>query len=383
MRRNLVAGIDVRIHANARAAWGMPGIDRARRRDEGIRVFGIDTTLDGVTAELDVFLAEAQLFAGRNADLFLHDIDAGNHFGDRVFDLNAGVHFDEVELAVFIEELEGAGAAIANLATGFGTTFTNLGNQFFRDARCRGFFNHLLVTTLHRAIALAQIDGVAVRIGQDLDFHMAWVFQEFFHVHGRVAERGLGFLARHLHGIDQRGFGMHHAHASATATTGGFDDDRVTHLTGDADDFLVVFNRQRAIRTGDTGHTGGLHGIFGRDLVAHQTDRVGLWADEHKTALLDAFREVGVFREETVPRVDRFGIRHFGRRDNGRHVQVAVFGSGRSDTDRLIGQLHVFGITVGFRVYDHGFDTQQAAGALDAEGNLPPVGNQNLFEHGD
>ena len=55
-----------------------------------------------MTAEVQIALAEAQLFAGSNADLFLYQVDSGNHLGHRVFNLNAGVHFNEVELAVFV-----------------------------------------------------------------------------------------------------------------------------------------------------------------------------------------------------------------------------------------------------------------------------------------
>jgi len=38
--------------------------------------------------ERDVLLAEAQLFAGGDADLLLDDIDAGDRLGDRVLDLD-------------------------------------------------------------------------------------------------------------------------------------------------------------------------------------------------------------------------------------------------------------------------------------------------------
>ena len=34
-------------------------------------------------------------------DLCLHDVDAGDFLGHGMFDLNAGVHFDEVELTCF------------------------------------------------------------------------------------------------------------------------------------------------------------------------------------------------------------------------------------------------------------------------------------------
>ena len=55
-----------------------------------------------------------QGLAGRNEQLGLDDVDAGHELGHRVFDLHAGVHFDEVELIVLIEELESAGAAVAD-----------------------------------------------------------------------------------------------------------------------------------------------------------------------------------------------------------------------------------------------------------------------------
>ena len=47
----------------------------------------------------DVFLAERQRLAGGDADLRLDQVDAGDHFGHGMLDLDAGVHFDEVEIA--------------------------------------------------------------------------------------------------------------------------------------------------------------------------------------------------------------------------------------------------------------------------------------------
>jgi len=42
------------------------------------RVLGVDTALDGVTGEDDVLLRKAERQAGGDADLFAHDIDAGD-----------------------------------------------------------------------------------------------------------------------------------------------------------------------------------------------------------------------------------------------------------------------------------------------------------------
>jgi hypothetical protein len=52
----------------------------------------------------DVGLRERQRLAARDADLLLHDVDAGRSVsGHRVLDLQPGVHLDEVEGAVLVQ----------------------------------------------------------------------------------------------------------------------------------------------------------------------------------------------------------------------------------------------------------------------------------------
>ena len=66
--------------------------------------------------KLDVLLRERQVAAGGDADLLEHEVDVGDHLGHRMLDLDAGVHLDEIELAVLVEELDGADAEIFELA---------------------------------------------------------------------------------------------------------------------------------------------------------------------------------------------------------------------------------------------------------------------------
>src|SRR3546814_8844076 len=76
-----------------------------------------------------------------------------------MLDLQAGVHLDEVELAVLVEELDGAGAAVAELAHGGCHARADglaLGGV---QRRREGFLQQLLVTPLQRAVALAEVDG--------------------------------------------------------------------------------------------------------------------------------------------------------------------------------------------------------------------------------
>src|SRR5471030_113259 len=321
VRRYIVTGIGVRINADAGAARRVPGGDAARRRRELERVLGVDAALDGVAGQHHVALAEAQLLAVGDADLFLHDVDAGDHFGDRVFDLHAGVHLDELELAVFIQELEGAGAAVADLAASFGAAVADFFDQLARDAGRWRLFDDLLVAALHRAVALAQPDGVFVFVGQDLDFHVTRIFQILLHIDFRIAEGGARFGLGHRHGVDQCCFGIHHAHAAATAAASRLDDDRVADLARNLHDRLWII-RQRAVRTWHARYAGLDHGLLGGDLVAHQADRFRAGADEDEAGFFHAFGEVGVFRQEAIPRVDCFGFRHFGgaRRSEERRV---------------------------------------------------------------
>ncbi len=222
---------------------------------------------------------------------------------NRVLYLHASVHLDEVEAAVLVEELEGAGATVADVDARLDAAGEDFLASLLVDARCRRFFENLLVTALQRAVAVAQVDGVALAVGEYLDFHVARVGQVLFQVDHRVAERGTRFGAGQLGRCDQVFFLVHHAHAATTTATGGLDDHRVTDFAANAQGGFLVF-RQRAVGARNGWHAGCDHGVLGRYLVAHQADGFGFRADEGEAGFLDLFGEVGVFREEAVARVD-------------------------------------------------------------------------------
>src|SRR4029077_8622525 len=120
-----IAVVGVRIDADAGAAGDVKRRDAARRRRELPRVLRVDAALDRVTLQHDVALLPGELLPERDADLLLHDVDAADHLGHRVLDLHARVHLDEVEIAVLVEELDGAGAFVAQLAAGFRAALAN------------------------------------------------------------------------------------------------------------------------------------------------------------------------------------------------------------------------------------------------------------------
>src|SRR6266581_516531 len=381
MRRHRVPLIDVRIDPDAGAAGRMVGGDAPRRRREFEGILGIDPAFDGMPLGLDVALPEPQLFAGGDADLGLDDVDAGSLLGDRVLDLDPGVHLDEIELVVLVEELEGAGAAIVDLAAGLRAALAEAGDVATVDARCRGLLDDLLMAALHRAVALAEPDGAAVGVGKYLDLDVARILEELLHVDHRIAEGRRRFGARRIDRIDQRRLGVHHAHAATAATSRRLDDDGITDGAADAHDLLDLVG-QRPLRTGHARYAGGFHGVLGADLVAHQADRFRPRADEHESRLLDPLGEIGVLREEAVARMNRLGVRDLGGGNDRRDVEIALPRGRRADADRLVGELDVFCFGVGLGMDDHGLDAEFAAGALDAQGDLTPVGDQDFLEHG-
>ena len=62
------------------------------------------------------FLSEWQRLARSDAQLPFDEILPGDHFRDGMFDLQASVHLDEIELPALIHELNGAGADVIHRA---------------------------------------------------------------------------------------------------------------------------------------------------------------------------------------------------------------------------------------------------------------------------
>src|SRR5690606_37244051 len=126
VRWHAVAFVDVRIHAHAGAAGGVEVLDQAGRGHERLRILGVDAAFDRVAAQHDVFLPDRQLLPRRDQQLLADQVDAGDHFGDRVLALDAGVHLDEIEAPVLVQELERARAAIADAHAGLGADLADL-----------------------------------------------------------------------------------------------------------------------------------------------------------------------------------------------------------------------------------------------------------------
>jgi hypothetical protein len=80
--------------------------------------------------------------------------------------------------------------------------------------------------------------------------------------------------------------------------------------------------------------------------------------------------------------MDGAGVGDFGGGDDRRHVQVAQCRGRRADADRFVGELDVLGVAVGLGIDGDRLDAHFAAGALDSEGDLATVRDEDFFKHG-
>ncbi len=359
----------------------MEALDQARRRHESSRVFGVDPAFDGMATDADVLLGDRQGLAGGDAQLLLDQIHAGDHLGDRMLNLDTGVHLDEIELAVFVQELEGPRTAVADLDAGAHAALADELAHLFCDARCRCLFDHFLVATLHGAVTLAQIEGVALAVCQYLNFDMARVLQVLLHVDHVVLEELACFGFGQGDGGSQLGFIAHHAHAATTTATGGLDDHRITDALGDGSVVLGIAV-DRAVRARHARYARFFHRLDGGDLVTHQANGLGARADEDEAGFFDHFGEIGVLREEAVTRVDGNGTRDLGGGYDRRHIEVGFTAGRLADADGFVGQEHMFELPIGGGVNGHCLDPELFASAQDPQGNFTAVGDDYFVQHG-
>ena len=383
------AGVDTHATALGDRHSGFHGLRRrqvahqpARGGQEAAeRVFGVDAALDGPALARNLVLGKGQRLASGHADHHLHEIDARDALGNRVFHLQPGVHLQEVEALVTADdELDRACALVLHslrqrhrlrahgLARGIG------------DEGRRRLFDDLLVAALDGAFALVQEDDIAVGVAQDLDLDVARLLYELLDEDAVVAEAGQGLVAAGAETLQRFLVVAGYTQALAAAAGAGLDHHRVADVACDLDRALGA--RYGFVPARDRADLRRLGELLRCDLVAHRGDAVMLGPDEDDALFLDTAREVLVLRKKSVARVH--GLRACGLAgvdDLLRH-EIAFAAGGRADTDRLVGQFNVARVAVSLGIHRDGGNAHAARGLDDAAGDFAAVGDQDLGEHG-
>jgi hypothetical protein len=325
-----------------------------------------------VAGERDVLLVDRQLVTGGHQQLQLDQVETGHQLGHRVLDLEAGVHLQEVGLArVGVEqELDGAGVDVADLPGQRHRRPGDLAAHLGGDRRGRRLLDHLLVPALGRAVALEEVDDVAVGVGQHLDLDVPAALDVLLHQDGVVTEGGERLPLGRRDGLAELLGGAHDAHPLAPAAGRGLDEHRIV---GGQDRTGVrhgpgVGDRRPAGHDGDAGGDGDLAGGVLAAHLLHDRRRRPHQADPRR---LDLSGEGGALGEEAVARVDRVGTGLAGRGDHRLDVEVA------RDPHRLVGRVHVRGLGIEVGEHRDRVDAEPAAGAHHPEGDLATVGDQD------
>ena len=183
----------------------------------------------------EVLLFEAQRLTVGHAELFFDKVYAHHFFRDGVFHLQAGVHFQEIEVAVFVhQKFYGTGTTVVHRPGGGYGFLAHLPAEFRCEERRRAFFHDFLVAALHGALPVEEMHHVAIGIPKYLELDMVRLFHEFLQIHRVVSERRHGFRAGRVVSLFHFVFAMDEAHAFSAATHGGFQHDGKTDFLADA-----------------------------------------------------------------------------------------------------------------------------------------------------
>ena len=128
--------------------------------------------------------------------------------------LQPSVHLHQKEPVAVEQELHGPRAHITRALRQRHRTAAQLGAQFGRDRRAGRLLDDLLVAALHRTVPLAEVDAVAVGVGEHLHLNVARVEQRTFDQQVAIAETGQGFGPRALQRGGQLLGAVHEAHAA-------------------------------------------------------------------------------------------------------------------------------------------------------------------------
>ena len=251
--------------------------------------------------------------------------------------------------------------------------------HFRVEVRRRRDLDQLLIAALDRALALAEV-GHALPVTDDLHFDVTGPTDQLLDVKFAVAECALCLGGTAGEGLGQVIARSDSPHAPPSAAGDGLHHHRAIQ-TEIGQERGCLIERRRPTRAPQYRDTMIRGERAGAGLVAEQRERVWSRADERGACGGACAREGRVLGQESVARMDQVGVSLRRGVDNAGDVEVG----GRtapSERNRLVGHPHMQAQRVVLGVHRDRGDPEIGRGPDDADGDLAPVGNEQLGGHG-
>jgi hypothetical protein len=297
-----------------------------------------------------------------------------------VLHLQSRVHLEEVEalgLAV-VHEFHGARAAVAH---GLGQLDRRVAQRLghaFRQVGRGSFLEHLLVAPLHRAVAHAERQHLALAISEHLDLQVPGALDVLLDEHAGIAEVALAQTLNHGEGFAQLHGRAADAHADAASAGRALEHDGIAELLAGHQGCLDVLQQPRAFQHRDAllpcQRSRGV-------LEAEHAQVLGRGADERHAGVLAGLREGGVFGEEAVAGMNRPGAGVAGDCQELVDRQIRARGRAFAEAVGLLRLAHVRARDVGFGIDRDALNAHGAQASQDAAGNGTAVGDEQLVKH--
>ena len=302
---HLLPGLDPRVHAHA-IRESHVGQQPGARPVVLAGVLGVDARLHRMPRHLGAGIGQRVEERGvtlRQADHPPHQVHPGDLLGDRMLDLQAGVHLEERRLLAVhvVDELDGARGAVPHGPGECARRGLHPLPHLRRQPGRRGLLQHLLVPALQRAVPVAEAHDPSRPVAEDLHLQVPGARDEPLEEHTGAAEVRGGEALHPLIGGSQLARVGARLHADPPATADGLEHHRVADGLRRRQRLSDV-GQQPAAR--DERHARGLGGQACAVLVPEHRELRRRRAHECEPRALDVRGERRVLRQEPVPGMD-------------------------------------------------------------------------------
>ena len=378
---NLRTGLYPTVPSHAGAARELQMRNAADGRQESIgRIFTRNTALHRPAVRFKG-AREGQLFAGRDSDLPLHKVHSRHQLSDGVFNLNAGVHFEKIKLAAFVEqELARARIGVTGRASGAHRRLTHALSQLGRHRHTRRFLNHFLVAALHGTLPLTEREHVAVLVRQHLNLDVPRPLDVLLDVHRVVTKSVLGLTLGGIERADDFIRTPHDAHPLATTASRRLEQHRIPKLRGNLGRLSGI--TQCRGRAWHHGHLMRHRKLACGRFASHRRNGFRGWPHPHEPRIPHGTRKPLTLAQKTIAWMNGFGTGGNGRRNNRVAKQVTLRRGRRSEAHRFVGFAHMRRTRVSIGIDRDRQHPQLAAGPHHAQCDLAAIGDQQFTKHG-